>query len=56
MAPNLAESQHAMIGDIISSKLFKTDEIAGAASCSSRSVYAIRSNICQIELYNHVSA
>jgi transposase len=45
MAPNLAESQHAMIGDMISSKLFKANEIAGAASCSSRSVYAIKSNI-----------
>jgi hypothetical protein len=45
MALNLAESQHTMISDIISSKLFKANEIAGAAGCSLRSVYAIKSNI-----------
>jgi hypothetical protein len=45
IALNLAESQHTMIGDMICSKLFKANEIAGAASCSSCSVYTIKSNI-----------
>jgi hypothetical protein len=34
-----------MIGDMISSKLFKANEIARAVNCSSCSVYTIKSNI-----------
>ena len=45
MAPNLAESKHALISDMICSKLFKANEIAEVTGCSERSVYSIQSNI-----------
>ena len=32
MAPNIAESQHLVIGDMIHSKSFKADEIADITS------------------------
>jgi transposase len=45
MAPNLAQSQRSLISDMLRSKSFKAHEIAQAAECSVRSVYAIKSNI-----------
>jgi hypothetical protein len=45
MEPNLVESQHAVIGDMISSELFKANKIAGVVGCSSRSAHAIKANI-----------
>lgn len=45
MAPNLAESQHAVIGDMIHSKLFKANEIAEVTGCSRRSICAINRNL-----------
>jgi hypothetical protein len=44
MAPNLAESQHAAIGDMIHSESFKVNEIAEVADCCTRSIYAINKN------------
>lgn len=38
MAPHLADSQHAIIQDMITSKLFEDDEIANTAGCSPRGV------------------
>jgi transposase len=45
MAPNLAESQHAVISDMSRSKLFKANEIAEVASCNPRSIYRINKNL-----------
>jgi hypothetical protein len=44
MAPNLAESQHTVIGDMSHSKLFKADEVAEVAGCNPRSIYRINKN------------
>jgi transposase len=44
MAPNLAESQHAQIRDMILSNR-PTAEIADVTGCSERSVFAIQSNL-----------
>jgi hypothetical protein len=44
MAPNLAESQHAQIRDMILSNR-PPAKIADAVSCSRRSVFAIKSNL-----------
>jgi hypothetical protein len=44
MAPNLAESQHAQIRDMILSNC-PPAEIADVVSCSERSVFAIQSNL-----------
>jgi transposase len=41
MAPNLADSQHAVISDMSHSKLFKANEIAKVAGCNPRSIYRI---------------
>jgi transposase len=46
MAPNLAESQHAEIRDMILSKSLNALQMAKVAGCSDRSVQAIRSNLC----------
>src|SRR3982074_2730507 len=43
-APNLAESQHAQIRDMILSNRPAT-EIADVVGCSERSVFAIKSNL-----------
>ena len=43
MAPNLAESQHAQIRDMILSNR-PAAEIADVVGCSERSVFAIKSN------------
>jgi hypothetical protein len=43
MAPNLAESQHAQIHDMLLSNCPPV-EIANAVGCSKRSVFAIKSN------------
>lgn len=46
MAPHLAESQHVLIRDMITSRMpYKAHEIANVAGCSSRSIHRIRSNI-----------
>jgi hypothetical protein len=45
MAPNLAESQHAMIGDMSHSMLFKANEIADVAGCSPRAIFRIKKNL-----------
>ena len=45
MAPNLAESQHAEIRDMIHSKSLNAVQMAKVAGCSDRSVRAIRSNL-----------
>lgn len=50
MAPNLADSQHQLISDMILSKSegdksLKDEEIAHAANCSTRTVRHIRSNL-----------
>jgi hypothetical protein len=45
MAPNLAESQHAEIRDMILSKSLNAVQMAKVAYCSDRSVRAIRSNL-----------
>jgi transposase len=45
MAPNLAKSQHALIGDMILSKSFKANKIAADAGCSTRTIHRLRSNI-----------
>jgi transposase len=45
MAPNLAESQHAVISDMSQSKLFKANEIAEVAGCHPRSIYRIKKNL-----------
>src|ERR1700709_625092 len=42
MAPNLAQSQHSQISDMLGSKSLKAHEIAEAVNCSPRSV---KSNI-----------
>jgi len=44
MAPNLAESQHAQIRDIVFSNC-PLAKIADAVSCSKRSVFAIKLNL-----------
>jgi transposase len=44
MAPNLADSQHAQIRDMILSSRPPT-EIADVVGCSERAVYAIQSNL-----------
>jgi hypothetical protein len=44
VAPNLAESQHAQIRDMILSNRPAT-EIADIVGCSERSVFAIKSNL-----------
>jgi hypothetical protein len=44
MAPNLAESQHAQIRDMILSNR-PAAEIADVVGCSERSVFAIKSNL-----------
>jgi transposase len=44
MAPNLAESQHAQIRDMLLSNR-PPAEIADAVGCSERSVFAIKSNL-----------
>ena len=44
MAPNLAESQHAQIRDMILSN-HPPAEIADAVGCSERSVFAIQWNL-----------
>jgi hypothetical protein len=44
MAPNLAESQHAQIRDMLLSNC-PPAEIADAVGCSKRSVFAIKSNL-----------
>jgi transposase len=45
MAPHLAESQHAMIQDMATSKLFENGEIANTVGCSSRGVRRIKQNL-----------
>jgi transposase len=45
MAPNLARSEHALIGDMIKTKLFKANEIAKVVGCSRRSICAITKNL-----------
>lgn len=45
MAPNLAESQHVMIRDMILSKSLTSVAIAAAAGCSDRTVRTIRANM-----------
>jgi hypothetical protein len=47
MAPRLAQSKHSLISDMLGSKSFKAHRIAEVAGCSTRSVYAIKSNIRQ---------
>ena len=44
IAPNLAESQHTQIRDIILSN-YPPAEIANVVGCSKRSVFAIQSNL-----------
>jgi len=44
MAPNLAESQHAQIRDMILSER-PTAEIADVAGCSMRAIYRINKNL-----------
>jgi hypothetical protein len=45
MAPNLAESQHVQIRDMILDNR-PTAEIADVVDCSERSVFVIKSNLC----------
>jgi transposase len=45
MAPNLADSQHDQIRDMILSKSLTTTQMADIAGCSTRSIKAIRSNL-----------
>jgi hypothetical protein len=45
MAPNLAESQHAEIRDMILSKSLTVPQMAEVAGCSARSIRAIRSTL-----------
>jgi transposase len=45
MAPHLADSQHAMIQDMVTSKLFEDDEIANTVGCSPRGVQRIKQNL-----------
>jgi hypothetical protein len=45
MAPNLAESQHVQICDMILSER-PTAEIADVAGCSTRAIYRINKNLC----------
>jgi transposase len=45
MAPHLADSQHAMIQDMVTSKLFKDEEIAKTVGCSPRGVQRIKQNL-----------
>lgn len=45
MAPNLAQSQHEQIRDMILSKSLTTAQMAEVAGCSDRSIRAIRSNL-----------
>lgn len=45
MAPNLADSQHNQIRDIVLSKSLTTVQMADIAGCSTRSIKAIRSNL-----------
>ena len=45
MASNLAKSQHVLIRDMLLSNSFKANKIAKVAGCSSRSIYAISSNL-----------
>jgi hypothetical protein len=45
MAPNLTESQHAQIRDMVLSNR-PLAEIADAVGCSKRSVFVIKSNPC----------
>jgi transposase len=45
MAPNLAESQHALIHDMIVSGTLSTAQMANVAGCSKRSIKSIRSNM-----------
>lgn len=44
--PNLADSQHEIIRDMILSKLLTSARMADAAGCSIRSIKRIRSNPC----------
>ncbi|CCD51182.1 hypothetical protein BofuT4_P085440.1 [Botrytis cinerea T4] len=45
MAPNLADSQHDQIRDMVLSKSLTTVQMADIAGCSTRSIKAIRSNL-----------
>jgi hypothetical protein len=45
MAPNLAESQHAMIYDMIDSGTLFAAQMIDAVDCSKRSIKSIRSNL-----------
>jgi len=45
MAPNLAESQHALIKDISYSQQFKAKEIANIAQCNPHTIYRIKQNL-----------
>ena len=45
MAPNLAESQHALIKDMSHSKQLKAEDIADVAGCSTRAIYRIKKNL-----------
>jgi hypothetical protein len=45
MAPNLAESQHVEIRDMIISKSLTADQMAEVAGCSACSIRAVRSNL-----------
>lgn len=46
MAPNLAASQYDQIRNMILSKSLTTAQMADTASCSTRLIKAIRSNLC----------
>ncbi len=45
MAPNLAASQHRLIGDMINSGRLTTAQMANVAGCSVRTVTSIRANL-----------
>lgn len=45
MAPNLAASQHQMIGDMILSGTLKQTQMAAAARCSKRGIQQIARNL-----------
>jgi hypothetical protein len=53
MAPNLAASQHQLIGDMILSKSLKQAGIAAAAGCSERAIRRIVSNLRYLTIRKH---
>ena len=45
MTLNLAESQHALLGDMSHSKQFKAEDIANEGHCSTRAISRIKKNL-----------